>query len=351
MNQSKPIQNRSARKGPKSSKPKAQKRVPKSLLQSSKVSAPSAQGRVQRTNRPKTTGMPNGDIVIEHREYVADVLGSIAFSNTQYPLNPGLASSFPWLSTIARSYESYVFEKLSARFETQAPSTTAGTLMLAVDYDASDPAPVSKAQAMAYRSSVRSPAWAASEHHSEAEDLRKRQSFFVRSGALSANQDVKLYDTGNLNVGSQGETGAGAIGELYFDYRVRLMTPQIGNLGVGESVGGMFTGSSNAAPFATATGNLPAAVVSTGTTTSVNTWTFTQAWEGYVTVWGVGTAIVSMAESGTATYVELQQATTAADAERMQVGTLSALPGQTYIVTIGNTAVTTGRATFGQADS
>jgi hypothetical protein len=110
-----------------------------SLSQS--VTAPQAQGLVRRSARPNISRSMNGDIKIAHREYVQDLVGSVAFANNQFPCNPGLASTFPWLSKLAPQYESYDFESLVFEFETTSPTTATGTVSMAVDYDASDAAP------------------------------------------------------------------------------------------------------------------------------------------------------------------------------------------------------------------
>lgn len=315
-----------------------------------KVSAPIARGRVVRQNKPKTVPMPNGDILIHHREYIQDVQGSVAFAASLLEINPGLPGTFPWLSTLARSYESYRFEKLSVMYETQSATTGAGKILLAVDYDASDAAPTTKQQAMAYRSSVSCPVWSDCEHVSLPEDLNKRKTYYVRNGALDANQDIKLYDVGNLFVCSQGGI-ASAMGEIYIDYAVRLMTPQLGKAGVGQSIYGLFTGSVNSAPFAAKSGNLPASVVSTGTTTSISTWTFTQPWEGYVSTNVVGTTLSNVAPSGTGTELELADVVNTAATQEVGIYSVVVSAGETFILTIPNASITGASAYFAQADA
>jgi len=98
--------------------------------------------------------------------------------------------------------------------------------VLAVDYDASDAAPLTKQQALAYRGSVRSPPWQNCCHTSLKEDLSKEKTYYVRPGAQPANTDIKTYDTGVLYAINQGVTTGGAVtGELYVEYDVLLMTP------------------------------------------------------------------------------------------------------------------------------
>lgn len=217
--QSKKKKNRAARRkaAPKSNNAPARQ-----------VSAPVARGVVRQTGRPKIErSARNGDVTVEHREYIREVPGSVAFANSLIPVNPGLSETFPWLSQMAALYESYRFEKLQFEFETEAPTSSPGSLMMAVDYDASDAAAPSKVVLASYRRYIRSPSWAAAHNVSEKEDLSKRASYYVRGAALAPNQDVKLYDVGNLNLATQGQTDTAVIGELYVCYRVKLMTPQL----------------------------------------------------------------------------------------------------------------------------
>lgn len=196
--------------------------------------APVSQGRNIKTARPKMVTLRNGDCDVTHREYIGEVTASSGspsiFNVDTYPINPGMNVVFPWLSKIAQNFESYNFRKLKFCYETEAPTSLGGTVVLAVDYDALDAAPASKQQALAYRSSVRSPAWTDSCHSSVGEDLHKLKSKYVRTGSAPATSDLKTYDVGNLFVITQGITTASAVcGELYVEYSVRLMTPVYDN--------------------------------------------------------------------------------------------------------------------------
>jgi len=195
-----------------------------------KSSVAAAYNRNVKTTRPKMTTLPNGDCVITHTEYVAEVVAGTGtpspFTSTSYPINPGQAGTFLWLSKIAANYESYVFEKLRFRYETEASSSLGGSAILMVDYDAADPAPLNKQAAMAYRGTVRTVPWSATVHNSLREDLAKNKTNFVRPTLQPGGTDIKSYDIGNLFVISQGvATSAAVLGELHVDYTIRLMTP------------------------------------------------------------------------------------------------------------------------------
>jgi len=139
------------------------------------------------------------------------------------------------------------FSKLNFVYETEQSSSLAGTLLLSVDYDASDAPPTSKQQAMAAKGSVRSPLWSSCTHRSVVADMRKQKSYFVRSGLLPANSDVKEYDTGNLSAITQGSTATTVVGELYVEYTVQLMTPQYESVGTAGTL--TVVGSVIATPF------------------------------------------------------------------------------------------------------
>jgi hypothetical protein len=313
------------------------------------VQAPVARGSVRRVGNPQQQGLANGDLVVAHREYIEDVSGTVAFTAQSNSINPGLPGLFPWLSGVAQRFESYKFEKLVFDYETQAPTSATGTNVLAIDYDASDVSPTTKTQAMAFRSSVRSPSWSDASLSCLKEDLDKRTSFFVRKGANPTGTDVKLYDVGNLFVCTQGQANTNAIGELYVEYRIRLMTPELGNVGQGEAVWGEFNGTSNAAPASVVQGNLPVTYASTGSTTSVTTWTFTQPWQGIISWSENGTGITAVTLGGTATTAAQSDVLNAAATAGGGYGVVTALINQTVTLTVANTTLTVVQVDFSQS--
>lgn len=184
---------------------------------------------VTKTRAPtiKTT---NRGFVVVHREFIQDVTASDSnFRNTTFSINPGLATTFPWLSAIAGRYESYLFRRLHFIYEPICPTTTPGAVMMAVDYDASDVAPTSKVVLMSYRGAVRSAPWNITRFDASRGDLRKfGVQRYVRNTSTPANTDVKTYDVGNLQLATQNTPATPTtLGELYVEYEVEFFTPQI----------------------------------------------------------------------------------------------------------------------------
>lgn len=209
------------------------------------VSAPAAIAKKSTVRNPKIKYLPNGETIISHREYLIDLTsnktnvfptsGPDQLVERINPLNGGL---FPWLSLIARNYETYNFKKLEVQYEPQCGSGTGGVVMISIDYDPADAASASKTQLMANAGSVKDSPWVCFSHVSKKENLSKQKTYYCNY-ALEAAYDastLRQNDVGTLQVVAIGQ-GSGdptVIGELYVDYTIHLKTPQLG-----ESLGGL----------------------------------------------------------------------------------------------------------------
>lgn len=202
------------------------------------VSIPASNGTIVRSGKPNMRTTSNGNCTVTHREYVADLIAQVEGFDLQFQfgMNPGNPGLFPWLSTIASRFELYKFRALRLIYEPQSATTTTGTVMIAADYDASDPPPSSKVQMMSYKRSVRSPPWFACTHESAGADLHRLKTNYVLGGVAPTGTDIKTYDIGNLYVALQSDVAQGTTcGELYVEYTVDLITPQINNEAISYS--------------------------------------------------------------------------------------------------------------------
>jgi len=210
---------------------------------------PVAFGRLERTRGANLNG--KRAFVVNNSEFIANVQGSGDFATSVVRgIQPGIPGPFPWLSGIASNYEQYRIKRFAARYEPVAPTTSAGTVMLAIDYDPLDPLPGDKTQMMTMAGAVRSTVWMKSKCF--AEQFRRRfEKLFVRTGALPANADLKTYDYGYVVVAVEG-TPTGVVGELYFDYEIEFFTPEgSSNLDIlSASYDASFTGGTRTTPFA-----------------------------------------------------------------------------------------------------
>jgi hypothetical protein len=164
--------------------------------------------------------------VINFKEYVQDIAGSVAFSATGFPVQPGMSTLFAWLSAQATNYQEYRFRKLRFIYETEKSSSTSGKVMLAFQPDAGDSNPASKQEMLENQFKAANAVWApCTLNVPPGEALGARR--YIRSGSLASNLDIKTYDIGRLVVAAQGCADTTAIGELYVEYEIELFTPVV----------------------------------------------------------------------------------------------------------------------------
>nr|QXP07822.1 MAG: putative capsid protein [Arizlama virus] len=213
-------------------------------------------------------GSSDDSVVITHREYIGDVITSGtagAFKVTEYSINAGDASTFPWASTVAQvSYSQYklegcIFEFQSASGDSlNSVNTALGTVIGVVNYDVNDASFTSRMQ-------MENTSWANSCKPSKnmsigVECARNRTQnnglFFIRqTGALPSGADRAAYDLGKLSLATTGFQGTSVnIGSLFVSYKMRLLKPYMTEpLANGNVVSLARSGCTTAAPFGTIT--------------------------------------------------------------------------------------------------
>jgi len=175
--------------------------------------------------------------VVCHREYLKDITtgASNTFSLESFTLNPGLAATFPWLSTIAQNYEQYrvlgcVFEfKSTSADALNSTNTALGQVIMATEYNPAAPAYTTKAQ-MENSMFAQSAKPSVSMLHGIECDVRQTpvSQLFVRTGAVPSGQDNRWYDLANFQIATNGFQGSNVvIGELWVTYIVEFYKPQI----------------------------------------------------------------------------------------------------------------------------
>jgi len=175
--------------------------------------------------------------ILRHREYLGDVTtgATAAFSSTDYPINPGLPATFPWLSTIAQNFEQYrihgmVFEfKSTSADALNSTNTALGSVIMATEYN-SDSEPFASKIQMENKEFASSARQSCSMLHPIecATDRTSVSELYVRTGDVPTGQDLRLYDLGRFTIATVGQQGASInIGELWCTYEVELLKPQI----------------------------------------------------------------------------------------------------------------------------
>jgi len=196
------------------------------------------------TNNPvrnslMTSGVPAfGDMTsgfrVKHREYLQDIKSSVNFESSVFAINPGVSSTFPWLSTVAANFEEYIIHGAVVYLNTTAGASVASTNTalglwgVVTQYDPSEPAFPTKQQAENYvgcQSAVPSQSLMHGIECKPRTGVLDRR--YIRTGDLDSALDIKFYDWGNTQVFTSGSQNANVIGELWISYDVEFFKPRL----------------------------------------------------------------------------------------------------------------------------
>lgn len=302
-------------------------------LDFSSTLAPAAMSGGWGLTEPRSVPPLRGGLMrFRHREFVTSVSGATSFTSSVSSINPGLVAMFPWLSRMANNFESYLFHDLKFHFRTKKGSSTAGDVMLAVDFDAADGAPASEQDVTSFKGYRTAAVW---ENfcisYSSPTELQKSKQYYVRQTTVSGT-DIKTYDVGNLVIAVDACADTTSIGRILVEYDIELFTPQMQNPllnPISERVnsGGTVSKSAIFGDAATYEGNALA-------TASGSTLTFAQPGEYSVVLKKVGTGITTVTLGGTATSANIQQVTDAAGTSGLYLySCVTSAAGQTLVLT------------------
>lgn len=177
-----------------------------------------------------------GDLYFSHREFLQNITvtgtatGQSAFNNISFPLNPGLASSFPWLSQLAQNFVLYEFMGLIYEYkptsgESGAANNALGKVIMATSYDPGAPAFINSIQMENYDYACATKPSLGLMHGVETDSKQQFGNMqYVRTGPVS--RDKVFTDIGVFQFATEGvPAGLGStvtIGELWVTYRIKL---------------------------------------------------------------------------------------------------------------------------------
>lgn len=229
---------------------------------------------VKRTHNART----GSRFTVSHKEYLGDLLTSnattslasgspSAYSTQTYTINPGLSSSFPWLSSVAANFSKYRFHKLVYYIKSTCSDAIAsvggiaaglGEVCLSVQYDVMTGAFTNMSQQLNAEGSISTKPSNSTIMGIECKDT-PYDWYFTRTGNVPAGGTSALYDLALVqfatqNVPSTVTSGAFVpinIAQIFVEYTVELDVPILGQFtnqlsahyyGSGASGGTMFAG-------------------------------------------------------------------------------------------------------------
>ncbi len=173
-------------------------------------------------------------VIVRHKEFVGTVIGSSAFTvQSVLNLNPGLPTTFPWLSRLASCYQQYrirglVFHYIPTSGDAISSTNPAlGSVMLQTTYRATEDAPSSKSELLnEYWSTETVPSQPIA-HPIECDPAENPfQIHYVRATGLSPTDEPLLFDMGKTFVCTAGmQVDGKAVGDLWATYEIELYKP------------------------------------------------------------------------------------------------------------------------------
>lgn len=177
----------------------------------------------------------NESFTMRHREFITNVsMAGATFTPRTFDINPGLATTFPYLSNIATNFQEYEFKGLVFEYKSTSSvalstgtNTAMGVVMMAVQYRTDAPAFTNKQQLLNTMWSVDTPP--SSKALLPVECAPEENPFnvqYVRNETVTPG-DPKLYDLGQLVVATEGGQAGqtNVVGELWVSYEVCLKKP------------------------------------------------------------------------------------------------------------------------------
>jgi len=173
-------------------------------------------------------------VIIRHKEYLGEVLSSDVFSVQQsFPLNPGIALTFPWASGIAGNFQEYrirglVFHYIpSSGAAISSTDASLGTVMLQTSYRSNDTPPTSKVELLNEFWSNEVVPCDTMAHPVECDP--KENPFnvqYVRTSSVPSGDSVLMYDLGQTHLAVSGcQTVGKRLGDLWVTYDIELKKP------------------------------------------------------------------------------------------------------------------------------
>lgn len=195
------------------------------------------------TPLPKFSTTGSGHCIqVAQREFLGNVLSTTTFTDTVYPINPGVAGTFPWLSNVASSFEEYemlgcVFEFVPLSAAWSGSDQALGKVVCSTDYNVLA-LPFASAIVMENQDfAVSGPPDKYIIHGIECSPReRPIEVAYIRQGVIPTNADLKMYDIGNFQIATEGfHASSILIGELWVSYDVRLFKKSIESSGALET--------------------------------------------------------------------------------------------------------------------
>jgi hypothetical protein len=278
--------------------------------------------------------------VVCHREYLGDIIGTAGFSNTLYPLNPGMSQTFPWLASIASNYQQYKWHGIIFEFRPLitdfVTSGAPGVVVMATNYNADLTAYTTKQQMENSEYAVSVKPTKDLIHGIECATAQTVLSeLYVRTGTPATGQDLRLYDLGSFQFATQANP-VQTLGELWVSYCVEFFKPILPEEVGGEvlSANSIRSGVTAGSPLGTIQTSL---VGDLATSTSSNSFQWlAQPANRYMVTYNWTGSAAAVVTYPSRTYTGLANNRVQIGPQDLLTGTTSAILSEIYTCTLTN---------------
>lgn len=202
------------------------------LQRSNAVSKLTASTYRRRANQVPSASVPSWSgqskaLRIHQMERIANVTSNGttagAFKADSYIINPANSTTFPWLSSIAALFDKYKFHKLRFFFINNSPTSIAGNVTMAVDFDTLDSVPATGVAMSNLAKFTSFAPWKAEELVIPVNRPSNNVWLFT-AGSVPSGADAKTYNLGNFLISTEGITTTNYLtGYLCVEYDVELL--------------------------------------------------------------------------------------------------------------------------------
>jgi hypothetical protein len=217
---------------------------------------------------------------VTHREFIGDLVAPAlpgTFTNTEYAINPGNSSLFPWGSQMAKQYSQYkihgmvmVYKAMTSDYAAAGPL---GTVIMATNYNALDKKFITKVEMENSEFACSTKPSLSLVHAIECDtSVSGIKTLYIRDPANESTDtsDRRFYDFGKFQVATTGLPAqvvpGTTMGELWISYDIEFMKPVIGGqlfVSEGLTVTGQTSGASVVGVGGNTSGVIPFVTFST----------------------------------------------------------------------------------------
>jgi len=166
-------------------------------------------------------------------------LAKMALNTPGYDFNPASSIMFPWLSQVAEHFEQFIIHSLEVRFVSSQPTSTAGRVYMAIDYDYDDAVSIEKSTFMGNASVAEGPIWGELCLKADSRSLHPRGERKYTSTVSRTNFiEPRTAFCGFLMIAFDPSPTAGnTVGDLWVSYDIELFIPSLDTTVVVDTFG------------------------------------------------------------------------------------------------------------------